>query len=129
MNEVWLIHDDQEGPVARQSFLEMSGYSVRVLQSADELYGLLERGRPSVLVMDVLIHGRNGFELCRDLRAKYRAEELPIVLCSELYRARNFVEEAARVGAQHYLLKPFPLDRLADVVCELSSGARRRDAA
>ncbi len=124
MKEIFLIHDEQDGPVARQSFLEMAGYKVTLMQSGERCLELLEEAKPALILMDVLLHGRNGFQVCRDIRGLCTAEELPIILCSELYRGRVFRDEAMAAGAQRYLLKPLKLDQLVGHVNNLTgSGA------
>jgi len=112
MKKIFLVHDEQENPATRASFLEMSGYQVELMQSADECLQRIGAEEPDVVIMDVLLKGRTGFELCRQLRITYGPEELPIILMSMIYRARQFREEAMACGAQHYFLRPMKLDEL-----------------
>ena len=129
MREIFLVHDDQETPTARRSFLEMAGYTVTVMQSAYELMAELADRKPDLVLMDVLLHGKNGFELCQQIRVRFSADELPIILCTGIYRSHLFQDEALRVGAQRYLERPLILDELVRHVNELtgasgSAGAR-----
>lgn len=119
MKEIFLLADDQEGPAQRRSFLEMAGYQVTVVEDTNQCLALLDERKPAVVLMDVLLHGKTGFELCRDIRVKVPAEEVPIVLCTEIYRSRVFQEEALGAGAQAYLLKPISLDELVRHVGEV----------
>ena len=113
MKKIFLVHDEQENPGSRASFLEMSGFQVELMQSADECLQRIGTETPDVVVMDVLLQGRTGFELCRQLRMTYGPEQLPIILMSLIYRGRTFREEAMSCGAQHYFLRPMKLDELA----------------
>jgi DNA-binding response OmpR family regulator len=72
-----------------------------------------------LVLMDVLLEGKNGFDVCRAIRERYTARELPIVLCSHIYRSRIYRDEAAAVGAQKYLLLPMKLDEMLDHVNQL----------
>jgi CheY-like chemotaxis protein len=100
----------------RRHFLERAGYEVVMVASSEALLERLRVATPALLVIDVLVDGLNGFELCRRVREHFRAEELPIVLGSEVYSADIFRAEAERVGAQAYLTEPRDLDELLGAV-------------
>jgi DNA-binding response OmpR family regulator len=127
VREIFLVHDDQEPPTARRSFLEMAGYTVTVLQDADEVMQLLVQKKPALIVLDVLVHGKTGFDLCREIRVRHTPEELPIILCTEIYRSQVFHDEALRVGAQRYLVRPIRLDELVRHVNELTRAGEGRE--
>jgi CheY-like chemotaxis protein len=106
MRSVLLVHDGFESPWPRKHFLESAGYQVDTLASADACLAQLAQCTPDVVVLDVLIEGVNGFELCRRIRSRYKASELPVVMGSDIYVADLFREEASRVGAQAFLVEP-----------------------
>lgn len=112
MRKIFFVHDEQENPAARASFLEMAGYEVVLMNSADECLKRIAEEQPDLAILDVLLQGRNGFELCSQLRLTYSPEQLPIIMMSLIYRGRTFREEALSCGAQHYFLRPMKLDEL-----------------
>jgi CheY-like chemotaxis protein len=120
MKEIFFVHDDQEGPHARQSFLEMAGYEVTLMKSADTCLVMLRERVPRLLLVDVLIEDRTGFELTKQVRVQHDARKLPIILCSQIYRSRVFREEALTVGANSYMLHPIKLDDLVQEVNRLT---------
>jgi DNA-binding response OmpR family regulator len=120
--EIYFVHDQQEGPHARQGFLEMAGYKVTCMKGADQCMVMLRERKPALLLLDVLIEGRTGFELARDVRLHFTPQQLPIVMCSQVYRSRAFREEARTVGVDRYMLQPIRLDELVDAVNELVDG-------
>jgi CheY-like chemotaxis protein len=128
MRDILLVHDQLESPWPRRHFLESAGYRVSTSASADECLAALARAMPDLLVIDVLIEGLNGFELCRRIRARHGVAELPIVLGSELYRAEVFREEASLVGAQAYLVEPRDLDSLLAAIHHLLAARDADDA-
>lgn len=105
-----LVVDDE--PIVREvvvRYLERDGHRTLEAASGDEAVQLLERDPPSLVVLDVMLPGIDGFELCRRIRA---SSDLPIVLLT----ARG--EEADRIvglelGADDYLTKPFSPRELA----------------
>ena len=110
MRTIFFAHDQQEAPDARKNYLEMAGYTVRLFKSQRELLAAFKETIPDLVLLDVLIEGRNGFETALELSQRYPERNFPIVLCSHVYRPRVFREEALRCGAQDYLLLPLPLD-------------------
>ena len=89
--------------------LRREGYTTFTAESAEEALRIFRRVKPDLLVLDIMLPGRSGFDLCRTLR---KESAVPILFVS----AR--AEEADRVkglelGADDYLVKPFSLAELA----------------
>jgi CheY-like chemotaxis protein len=122
MPSVYFAHDQQESPSPRRLALELAGYEVRCFSNGVALCEALAQALPDVLVMDVLLEGRNGFDTCRTLRTKYKAASLPVILSTPIYRSRAYKEEAEAAGAQHYLLRPCQPEELVYLVNQLVSG-------
>ncbi len=105
-----LVVDDE--PIVREvvvRYLERDGFRTLQASSGDEAQRLLEREPPALIVLDVMLPGIDGFELCRWIRSQ---SDLPILMLS----ARG--EEADRIvglelGADDYLTKPFSPRELA----------------
>jgi DNA-binding response OmpR family regulator len=116
---VFFVHDVQESPLTRKHYLEMSGFDVVLMRSGEECSKAMSVMKPSLVLMDVLLDGKNGFEVCRDLRKVAGAKEVPIVLCTHIYRSRIYRDEAVAAGAQRYVLLPVKLDEFAGVIGEL----------
>jgi DNA-binding response OmpR family regulator len=115
MKEIYLVHDKQENAAHRKTSLEMSGFSVTLVPSTKNLVKKLQDERPARLILDVLLEGMNGFDLCREVRRTIPAETLPIIMCTSIYRSRIYREEALSAGAQRYLLRPIhPNDLLRE---------------
>ena len=121
MQEIFLVHDQQESPGLRKHFLEMSGYKVTLLSSGADCMSLLEERRPALVLLDVLIEGPNGFEICRAIRARFPADEVPVVLGTAVYHSRLYRDEALAAGAQAYVLRPIDPDDLVKIVNEVVS--------
>lgn len=131
MLEIYFVHDQQESPAPRKRFLELSGFRVTLFESGTELLTALAEHKPDLILMDVLLPGPHGFDVSRLIRHQYDASELPVILMSDIYRARAYRDEALACGAQAYLLRPFDLAELvteatqAIEVAHASSTSRR----
>jgi len=110
MKKIYFVHDQQESPAARQNFLEMAGYEVQLMRNSRELLVALKREQPALLLMDVLLEGRNGFEVAEEVHRTLPHRRFPMVLCSRIYRTRQFRETALRNGVTDYVLLPIQLD-------------------
>src|SRR5438132_1262336 len=113
-----------EEPIVREvvvRYLECDGFRTVEAASGDEAQRLLEREPPSLVVLDVMLPGIDGLELCRWIRSR---SDLPIVMLT----ARG--EETDRIvglelGADDYLTKPFSPRELAVRVRNLMRRASR----
>ncbi len=115
---IFLVHDDQESPAIRQNYLEAACFRVRMLTSGNQLHAALEKETPDLVILDVLLEGKNGFEVCQDVHLKHRHRTFPILICTHIYRARQFRDEALRMGATDYLLLPMGFEDFLGRVSE-----------
>jgi len=123
MKEIVFVSQRRSGPDPRTQILESAGYKVTEFRNSLECMEYLSQQTPQLLMLDILIEGRNGFEICRQVRNLFTAEQLPVILCSDVYRGRLFREEAANAGAQRFVLTPIDMDALLGDVHELTQAA------
>jgi twitching motility two-component system response regulator PilH len=116
MKRILFVHDSQEDPRTRISYLEARGYVVEAVRNGDQALASIERDKPTVVMLDVLLDGPNGFEVCRAIRSRFGVDELPILMCSGIYRSRIYKDAARDAGAQSYLVRPFALDQMVDQI-------------
>jgi DNA-binding response OmpR family regulator len=105
--ETILVVDDEEDfvDILRQ-MLEPAGYRVVAAADGDEGLAVMRREAPSLMILDVNMPLKNGYEVCREVRTDPRFAELPILMLT----IRNQDEEIVRgleKGADDYLTKPF----------------------
>ncbi|MEN9894462.1 MAG: hypothetical protein RIR97_314 [Pseudomonadota bacterium] len=101
-----VIEDEEALSVLLRYNLESEGYDVDVILRGDEAEMRLEERLPDLLILDWMLPGVSGIELCRRLRMKPETKRLPIIMLT----ARG--EESERIrglatGADDYVVKPF----------------------
>jgi two-component system phosphate regulon response regulator PhoB len=107
-----LIVEDEEALVLLLRYnLEAEGYGVETVARGDEADLLLKERSPDLVILDWMLPGLSGIELCRRLRARPETKHLPIIILT----ARG--EESERVrglatGADDYIVKPFSVPEL-----------------
>ncbi len=112
MKKILFVHDTQEDPNVRKNHLESVGFQVVTADTADDCLARLGEQKFDLVLMDVLLKGMNGFDLVRQLRTKFSADDLPILLGCSIYRLRVYREEAYAAGAQGYVVRPVDLEEL-----------------
>jgi two-component system OmpR family response regulator len=111
-DHILIVDDDAETRSLLQTYLQKQGYRVTAAADGKALRRALEVGRPDLIVLDLMLPGQDGLELCRDLRMR---SNLPVIMLT----ARG--EETDRIvglemGADDYLGKPFnPRELLARI--------------
>lgn len=125
MQNIYLVHDSQESPATRKANLEMAGFEVTLMKSGEELLKALATKKPCLILMDILLDGKNGFEVCRAVRERVGPQEVPIILSSSIYRSRIYRDEANSAGAQRYLLQPMKIEDLISNVTDLAAGGAK----
>jgi two-component system response regulator RegX3 len=105
VHDVVVVEDEAELAQSVADYLRAFDLSVQVFPSAEAAQPHLERERPRVLLLDINLPGRSGFDLCRELR---RASDVPILFLTA--RASEDDEVLAlSIGGDDYLRKPFSL--------------------
>ena len=97
------VEDDERIRTAVKLALEDEGWTVDEAGSGEEAIDLFHRALPDVVLIDIMLPGMDGFELCRTLR---RHSDVPIVMVT----ARNDTHDVVaglEAGADDYLTKPF----------------------
>lgn len=123
-----LLCDDEE--VLRQLVRATLGngeYTIVEAADGDESLELARETQPDLIVLDMMMPGRSGLEVLRELRADPETAATPVIMLTARARESDR-NEAASAGADRYLAKPFsPLELIA-VVEELLVNGRRHGA-
>jgi DNA-binding response OmpR family regulator len=116
-----LIADDEPNIVISLEFLmKQRGYETRVARDGDEALAEVERFQPDLVLLDVMLPRRNGFEVCQKLRADGWTD-LRIVMLTAKGRDVE-IEKGLALGADAYVTKPFSTGELVERVAGLLEG-------
>ncbi|CAH6929184.1 Chitin catabolic cascade sensor histidine kinase ChiS [Vibrio chagasii] len=94
------------------SFLKLEGYRVRTACDGPETIELIEKEKPELLLLDIMMPGMSGYQVCETLRKQYDHAQLPIIMLTALNQAEDRVR-GFEAGANDYLSKPFNKQELA----------------
>jgi two-component system, OmpR family, response regulator MprA len=107
--ELLIVDDDYAVRAAVRRALALEGYEVSMASSGEEAIELLGEGRWDAVILDILMGGLSGLEVCRRLRAA--GDRTPILMLT----ARETIKDRVaglETGADDYLVKPFALEEL-----------------
>ena len=123
-----LVEDDPALAELLEFRFQGEGYDVRVTADGDEALILAAEAAPDLVILDWMIEGTSGIEVCRRLRRDKTTAHVPIVMLT----ARGAEEDRIRgleTGADDYVTKPFsPRELIARVAAPGAPCAGRRDA-
>jgi two-component system cell cycle sensor histidine kinase/response regulator CckA len=109
--KILLIEDDADSRRGLQRLIERRGHEVTAVGSVEEAEEKLRSDSFPFLILDWMLPGKSGLELCRELRAQPRGDEMFILLVTARQDTED-LEKALEAGANDYLTKPLNLELL-----------------
>ncbi len=114
-----LIADDEPNILISLEFLmQREGYQVLVARDGVQALATIQSERPALVLLDVMMPGKTGFEVCQAVRADDTLAGVKIVLLTAKGRDTD-VAKGVALGADAYVTKPFSTKELAAKVREL----------
>jgi CheY-like chemotaxis protein len=111
-----LVVDDSPAEISlMQSFLQLGGFHSVGISDPTKIEETIEEERPSVILLDVVMPQRNGFQACRDLKSEGPYSQIPVILVtSKTAPSDRYWGE--QQGANGYVAKPFTPEELISAV-------------
>lgn len=106
LKKVLIVDDSAAESRLMQSFLQTAGYSAVALSDPTRIEQMVASEHPNLILLDVVMPGRNGFQACRELKTSQEFASIPIVLVS----SKNGESDrfwGMQQGADGYVVKPF----------------------
>lgn len=114
---ILVVDDDPNIRRFLSESLRLHGYEVHSFEDAETALEDLDKHDFSLALLDILLPGTNGLQLCRKLRGIPKTSKLPIIMMTAFYKQADHIQEAReQYGATDYLLKPFPLKTLHEKI-------------
>jgi DNA-binding response OmpR family regulator len=109
MRKILVVDDDEAILEAFQLTLESWDYSVKTASKYDDIIKVLDNDKPDLIILDVLLSGQDGRDICRKLKENEKYRKTPIIMVSAHPDAK---ENSLDAGADDFLPKPFDIDVL-----------------
>ncbi|MDF1729246.1 MAG: response regulator [Sulfitobacter sp.] len=118
---VVLVEDELNIAEAIRFLLSNEGWRVETIANGASAVEIIRNAAPDLVMLDVMLPGKSGFEILHDLRADPSCAELPILMLTARGQARDR-EMAEKAGVSRFMTKPFSNSEMLDAVRALTSG-------
>ncbi|GAB4418439.1 MAG: hypothetical protein OHK0039_29840 [Bacteroidia bacterium] len=115
MSRIFIIEDEQGIRETLTDLLELEGYAVDSAGSGEEGIEKISLQEPDLLICDIMLPGKGGFEVVDTLRRAHQFFFLPVIFLSA-HSGHEYIRKGMRVGADDYLTKPFDNAELLEAV-------------
>lgn len=121
MSKIVVVDDSYAELRVIESYLRAAKHTVVSFSNSDKLEEKVAAEKPDLILLDIVMPGRNGFQACRDLKDDERLKNIPIVFCtSKGQESDKFWGQ--QQGASGHVVKPFiAAELLAAVKCALGT--------
>lgn len=104
--KVLLIEDEPNIVEAIRFLLEREGWEVHTHENGTDAVEAVHRENPDLVMLDVMLPGKNGFDILTELRATERTAHLPVLMLTARGQSRDR-EMAEKTGVSRFMTKPF----------------------
>jgi len=121
---IMVVDDDPDLVTLIRAILEQKEFNVLCAYDGPQALAGLEKQKPDLILLDIMMPKMDGFEVLRRLKAAPETSSIPVILLSALNQLKD-ISTGYKMGADHYITKPFTIAHLMTVIDHLLSGDRR----
>ncbi|RYE35736.1 MAG: response regulator [Sphingobacteriaceae bacterium] len=116
-----LILDNDPGILdMMDEVLRYEGFSVKTLESTDDIISTVKHHQPDVLILDYILRGINGGELCKKIKTTTDTAAIPVIIFSAYSKV---LQSLSYYNCDAYVPKPFDLTEMVDLVKNLAESS------
>jgi len=117
-NKILIVDDDLALRSGLARCLQKAGLDPLVAANGEEALNLVEQHQPALVILDVMMHGMSGLEVCRILKKNPETSRIKIVFLSAKGQMKERAE-GLQAGGDYYISKPFDYRELIKIVIQL----------
>lgn len=114
--KILVVDDDSGIGEMLKTLLEFYNFDVTVTEKPDETEQIILHKNIDLVMLDMLISGVNGTDVCSDLRKSVHTPDVPILMMSALHDAGT---KCRKAGADDFIAKPFEMEELIEKINEI----------
>jgi len=113
---ILIVEDDADISMVEQAYLESAGFLTEIVTEGETVSGLLEKEKFDLILLDLMLPGKSGYDICREIRGKV---DIPILMVTARTESVDKIRGLG-LGADDYIAKPFdPAELVARVHANL----------
>lgn len=121
--KILIVEDDADISMVEEAYLESAGFETRILSEGTEVEGVIEKEHFDLILLDLMLPGKNGYEICREIRDRV---DIPILMVTARTESVDKIRGLG-IGADDYISKPFdPAELVARVNANLRQYERMK---
>lgn len=101
---ILVAEDDKAYGNTYKTKLQSEGYNVKIVQQGDLVLPELKKNKPDLLILDLIMPGKNGFDILEELRADEYLKDLKVIVASNLSQDED-IEKVKKIGVLDFLVK------------------------
>jgi DNA-binding response OmpR family regulator len=117
---ILVVDDDPDISMMLKLMLEFKGYTVKTADRQEQIYEVLGSSQIDLIIMDMLLSGVNGTDICTALKKNNNISHIPVMMISAHPNAKDICQEA---GANDFISKPFDMQDILNKI-ELHTKSR-----
>ncbi len=103
---ILIIDDAKHNLQVLGNFLKKANYNITAAANGEQALALIDKDLPDLILLDILMPVMNGFELCKKIKEKPEAKDIPVIFLTALSSVEDIVQ-GFELGASDYITKPF----------------------
>src|SRR3569833_1456983 len=124
MKRVLILDNDESVLDVMQEALNYEGFNIKCLERSDNIFPEISDYKPDVVILDYILNGVNGGEICHQIKVNAKTSELPVILVSAYPRV---LQSLGSYGCDDFIPKPFDLDDFVGLIRNLTDNKRSVD--
>ena len=118
--KIFILDDEEDILISLRQMLEADGFEVKVFSSPKDVIDEIKAFGPDVILLDLLMPGLSGFEVCQILNKDVETASTPIIVVSG-YSDQADIKRAYKLGIESYITKPYDYAKLLAEIKKLIS--------
>lgn len=118
--KILLVEDDGDISMVEEAYLQAAGFETEIVADGGKVSDLLEREKFDLILLDVMLPGKDGYEICREIRDRV---DIPILMVTARTESVDKIRGFG-LGADDYIAKPFDP---AELVARVNANLRQYD--
>jgi two-component system cell cycle response regulator len=125
MAKVLIVDDNESFRRLNAEFIKMDGHEVLTARNGRETIDLVRQEHPDILLLDIMMPGIDGYEICRSIKSDPDTQETMVVMITALPPSERF--KSYQAGADEHITKPIQSRQLRDLVRRLVARIKQDD--
>jgi twitching motility two-component system response regulator PilH len=118
IQKVLIVDDSPTERYHLQQILVKNGFSVAIAENGEDALEKIKGSKPQLILMDVVMPGKNGFQITRAIARDPETQDIPIIICTSKNQETDRIW-GLRQGARDYLIKPIDETELMSKIAAL----------